>query len=197
MNNKIEIQLPKPLVGLFPVPVVLVTSVSDKGKQNIMTAGWVGVACSEPPMISLAVRPCRYSYKLIKTSGEFVINIPTVEILDEVDYCGKVSGKHVDKFLKTGLKPLPASKVQASLIEQCPVNLECEVKKCIPLGSHDLFIGRVLVTYIDNNILYNEKNNYNNIDFKKITTIVVNFFEYWSLKEKTGDVFKICAKNKY
>jgi len=197
INHKIEIQLPEPLVGLFPVPVVLVTTVDSHGKQNIMTAGWVGVACSEPPMISLAVRPSRYSYELIKSSGEFVINIPTGKILNEVDYCGKVSGRDIDKFQKTGLRPLLASKVHAPLIEQCPFNLECKVRSSLLLGSHELFISEVMVVHIDSKLKMDNNNKYNIIKYENTNLFVANLYEYWRLDHKIGNVYKVNERDKY
>jgi len=155
-----------------------------------MTAGWVGVACSEPPMISLAIRPSRFSYDLIKASGEFVINIPTANILKEVDYCGTYSGRHVDKFQRAGLTPLLASRVRPPLIEECPVNLECIVRESLRLGTHELFIGEVLVVSADPAIIVDRGKQQNALGFGDINPIVVNFLEYWNLGKKLGDAFQ-------
>lgn len=182
---KRNIQIPQPLVGLSPVPVVLVSCIDLKSNRpNIITIGWVGVVCSKPPMVSISVRPSRYSYKLIKDTKDFVINIPTVDLLKEVDYCGTVSGKSGNKFEATGLIPLIAKKTSSPLVKQCPVNLECSLQKNIHLGSHNIFIGEVVSVHVDSNILDNGR-----IDYERIKPLVVNGFEYWSLGEKTGDVF--------
>jgi len=167
---------------LFPCPVVLVTCVDHTGKPNIITLAWAGVACSDPPMLGLGIRPHRYSYGLIEESGEFVVNIPTKKILKETDFCGIVSGKDVDKFSETGLTPEPAEKVKPPLIRQCPVNIECVVKKKIPLGVHHLFLGEVVLVHVDQDIL-NEKGR---IDFTKVSPFVYNHDEYWSLYQKIG-----------
>jgi len=171
-----------PWTALFPCPVVLVTSVDSDGKPNIITLAWIGTVCSDPPMIGIGVRPHRYSYTLIEESGEFVVNIPTIKILREVDFCGNVSGRDIDKFTETGLTPESAEKVKPPLIKECPVNIECRVKMKIPLGVHHLFIGEVLRVHVDQNIL-NEKGR---IDFTKIEPFVYNQGEYWSLNQRIG-----------
>lgn len=171
-----------PWAALFPCPVVLVTCVDSKGKPNIITLAWVGTVCSNPPMLGLGIRPHRYSYGLIERSGEFVVNIPTKEILKETDFCGTVSGKDVDKFSQTGLTPEPAEKVKPPLIKECPVNIECVVKKKIPLGVHHLFLGEIVHVHVDQEIL-NEKGR---IDFNRASPFVYNQGEYWSLHRKIG-----------
>jgi len=171
-----------PSTALFPCPVVLVTCVDHTGKPNIITLAWAGVACSDPPMLGLGIRPHRYSYGLIEESGEFVVNIPTKKILKETDFCGMVSGKDVDKFSETGLTPEPAEKVKPPLIKECPVNIECVMKKKIPLGVHHLFLGEVVLVHVDQDIL-NEKGR---IDFTKVSPFVYNHDEYWSLYQKIG-----------
>ncbi|MEM2897110.1 MAG: flavin reductase family protein [Candidatus Bathyarchaeia archaeon] len=169
---------------MFPCPVVLVTCVNSEGKPNtnIITLAWVGVVCSDPPMLSLSIRPQRYSYELIEDSREFVVNIPSENILKEVDFCGMVSGREVDKFFETKLTPEPAEKVKPPLIRECPVNIECVVKKKIPLGVHHLFLGEVVRVHVDRDIL-DEKER---IDFTKVTPFVYNQGEYWGLHKKIG-----------
>jgi flavin reductase (DIM6/NTAB) family NADH-FMN oxidoreductase RutF len=133
-------------------------------------------------MLGLGIRPHRYSYGLIDGSGEFVVNIPTVEILREVDFCGTVSGKDVDKFSETGLSPEPAEKVRPPLIRECPVNIECVLREKIPLGVHHLFIGEIVRVHVDQEVL-NERGR---IDFAKVSPFVYNQGEYWSLNHKIG-----------
>ena len=101
-----------PCAALFPCPVVLVTCLGSDGKPNIITLAWAGIVCSEPPTLGLGIRLQRHSYKLIEHSGEYVVSIPTVDILKEADFCGIVSGKNVDKFGQTGLTSVPAEKVK-------------------------------------------------------------------------------------
>jgi flavin reductase (DIM6/NTAB) family NADH-FMN oxidoreductase RutF len=171
-----------PWTALFPCPVVLVTCVDLNGKPNIITLAWAGTVCSDPPMVGLGIRPHRHSYKLIEESGEFVVNIPTTKILRETDFCGVVSGKDVDKFSETGLTPEPAEKVKPPLIRECPVNIECILKNKIPLGTHHLFIGEIVRVHVDQDVL-DEKGR---IDFTRMSPLVYNQDEYWSLHKKIG-----------
>ncbi len=110
------------------------------------------------------------------------MNIPTKDILQESDFCGMVSGKDVDKFSETRLTPKPAKKVKPPLIWECPVNLECVVKKKIPLGAHHLFLGEIIRVHVDQDLL----NETGRIDFTKIAPFVYNQGEYWSLNQKIG-----------
>ncbi len=146
-------RLLKPSVGLRPVPVVLVTSVGADGRPNVVTLAWAGVVCSTPPMVSIAVRPERFSHGLIKATGQFVVNLPSSEQLWAVDYCGTRSGRHEDKFAAAGLTPVPASEVRPPLIAECPINVECVVRHELSLGSHDLFIGEVVAVHADESAL--------------------------------------------
>jgi len=171
-----------PWTALFPCPVVLVTCVDSKRKPNIITLAWVGTACSDPPILGLGIRPSRYSHELIEGSGEFVVNIPTRDILKETDFCGMVSGRDVDKFSQTGLTPEPAERVKPPLIKECPVNIECVVRKKIPLGVHHLILGEIVCVHVDQDIL-NEKGR---IDFNEAASFVYNQGEYWSLNRKIG-----------
>ncbi len=171
-----------PWAALFPCPVVLVTCVDSEGSPNIITLAWVGVVCSNPPMLGFGVQPRRYSYRLIERSGEFVVNIPTTDIVKETDFCGMVSGKDVNKFSQTGLTPEPAEIVKPPLIKECPVNIEGVVKTKIPLGVHHLFLGEVVQVHVEQEIL-NEKGR---IDFTSFSPFVYNQGEYWSLHRKIG-----------
>ena len=173
-----------PRTALFPCPVVLVTCVDAEGKPNIITLAWAGVACSNPPILGIGVRPGRYSYRLIEQSGEFAINIPTAKYVKETDFCGSSSGKTVDKFNETGLTPDPAERIRPPIIRECPVNIECVVKSRIQLGSHHLFLGEVVSVHVDDEIL-DEKGR---IDFDKAAPFVFNNGEYWSLKRKIGEI---------
>ncbi len=139
----------EPQTVLFPLPAVMVSCQRKDEKPNIITLGWVGVVCSEPPMVGIGIRKSQFSHVIIKESREFVINIPTQKLLKVTDFCGIKSGKNVDKFAETKLTPVKGSKINAPLIQECPVNLECMVKQVIELGSHDLFLGEIVATHID------------------------------------------------
>jgi len=181
-KNQMSKKLRKPSEALYPTPVVMVTCVDKEGKPNIITLAWVGIVCSGPPMIGIAIRPSRYSHKLISESEEFVVNIPTVDLAEETDYCGMVSGRDTDKFKGTGLHAEPSSKIESPLIEECPMNIECKVRQVISLGAHDLFIGEVMAVHVDETVL-DEKGR---IDYSLAKPFVFNQGEYWSLGEIIG-----------
>ena len=117
-------QLWRPGNMLYPVPAAMVSVAGEEGKSNIITIAWAGTICSDPPMVSISVRPERYSYELLKQRGEFVVNLTTRSLAWATDYCGVRSGRDVDKWKETGLTPLQASEVSAPLIGERPVNIE-------------------------------------------------------------------------
>ncbi|HJB68430.1 MAG TPA: flavin reductase family protein [Candidatus Fournierella excrementigallinarum] len=133
---------------LGPVPPVLV-SCGEGENANLITIAWAGTVCTQPPRVSISVRPARHSYGLIKESGEFVVNLPTAALARAVDWCGVKSGKDVDKFSAMGLHAAPASKVSCPLLAESPVNLECKVFQRLELGSHDLFLADVVAVDVD------------------------------------------------
>lgn len=137
---------------LGPVPPVLV-SCGSLEKPNVLTVAWAGTICTQPPRVSISVRPSRFSYDLIKSSGEFVINLPTQALAKAVDWCGVKSGRDVDKFEAMHLTAAPASQVGCPLVAESPVNLECRVFDVISLGSHDLFLADVVAVNADGSLL--------------------------------------------
>ena len=176
-----KIELPQ---GEFscPVPVVLVSCLDkDINKPNIITIAWCGVVCSNPPQLSISIRPSRYSHKLIKDSGNFAINIPTMEMIKKVDLCGVRSGKDTDKFELCGFTAMPSSKISSPIIEECPVNMECGLKEIVKLGSHDMFIGEVLALHADEEILKDGK-----IDLRMTKPFVYDQGKYWNLGVQIG-----------
>jgi flavin reductase (DIM6/NTAB) family NADH-FMN oxidoreductase RutF len=165
---------------LAPIPVVLLSCVGAEGSPNIMTVAWVSVAATTPAMVSVAIRSERHSYGLIRETGEFVLNVPSVSLVRAVDFCGAVSGQTVDKFSETKLTPVPGVKVRPPLIRECPLNLECVVRQSIPLGSHDLFLAEVVAVHADADIVEDGI-----IVLGRIAPLVYDPFggDYWSLKE--------------
>jgi len=123
--NQIK-ELHDPTVAWFPAPVVLVSCTNGE-KANIITIAWTGVVCSQPPLISVSIRPSRFSYKLISNSGEFVVNIPTSTQLEETKLCGSKTGKDTNKWAACGFTPVKATKISVPLIKECPINIECIV----------------------------------------------------------------------
>lgn len=158
------IKIPQALV---PVPVVLVSCKGREGGPNIITLAWVGVVNGDPPIVSISIRPSRHSFELIRDTKEFVINIPSESQVRIVDYCGVASGKHENKFEQARLTPVPATKVKAPLIEECAVNMECEVKQVISLGSHHVFLGEVVAIHADQEAMTEA----NRIDISKVQPI--------------------------
>ncbi len=142
-------ELWKPGNMLYPLPVVMVSMADKNGKTNIITIAWAGTVCTNPPMVSISVRPERYSYPILKETGEFVINLTTKELAFATDYCGVKSGRDVDKFKEMKLTPLKAKEVKAPLIQESPVNLECRVREILPLGSHHMFLADVAAVHAD------------------------------------------------
>lgn len=131
-----------------PLPPVLV-SCGTPEHPNVLTIAWTGIVNTMPPITYISVRPERYSYDLIKNSGEFVINLPTEELVPAIDFCGVKSGRDLDKIAACGLHTEPGETVQAPLILESPVHLECKVRQVLPLGSHDMFLADITAVRVD------------------------------------------------
>ena len=172
----------KPGNMLYPLPVVMVSVRDGEGKDNIITVDWAGTVCTNPPMVSISVRPERYSYHMLKESGEFVINLTTEELCRAADYCGVKSGRDVDKFRELGLKKEEASVVGAPMIGQSPVNIECRVTKVEELGSHHMFLARVEAVHADEAWM-DEKGRF---DLNKALPVAYSHGEYYGLGRKLG-----------
>lgn len=172
----------KPGNMLYPLPVVMVSLADTNGKYNIITIGWVGTVCTNPPMVSISVRPERYSYPILKETGEFVINLTTKDLVYATDYCGVKSGRDVDKFKEMHLTPIAASQVKAPLIAESPVSIECRVNRVIPLGSHDMFLADVLAVHADEKYM-DEQHKFH---LEKADPIVYSHGSYVSCGEQLG-----------
>ncbi len=171
----------EPGTHLYPIPAVMVTC-GPHDKPNIITLAWVGTVCSDPPMVGISIRPSRYSNGLVKQYGEFAVNLPTAELARVVDYCGVVSGRKVDKFAVTGLTPAPGKEIRTVVIAECPVNIECKVVHMLSLGTHDLFLGKVVAIQMDEGIL----NEQGEVDLAKASPLVYGGHRYWSLGQYLG-----------
>lgn len=147
-----EKQVWKPGTLLAPVPPVLV-SCGTLEKPNVLTIGWTGIINTIPAMTYISVRPERFSHDLIRASGEFAVNLPTKSLVRAVDFCGVRSGKTVDKFAHCGLTALPAAQISAPIIGESPVSLECRVEQVLSLGSHDMFIAKILCIDVDESVV--------------------------------------------
>ncbi len=172
----------KPGNMLYPLPVVMVSVRDKKGEDNIITVAWAGTVCTNPPMVSISVRPERYSYRMLRESGEFVINLTTEELCRATDYCGVRSGRDVDKFRELGLTREEASAVNAPMIQESPVNIECRVKEVQELGSHHLFLAEVAAVHADE--AWMDENG--RFDLALSRPIVYSHGEYYGLGRKLG-----------
>lgn len=167
---------------LYPLPVVMISVRDQAGNDNIITVAWAGTVCTNPPMVSISVRPERYSYHMLEESGEFVINLTTEKLCFATDYCGVRSGRDVDKFQEMKLRKEEASRVNAAMIAESPVNIECRVKKIEKLGSHHMFLAEVLAVHADEAYM-DERGKF---DLNRAEPIVYSHGEYFSLGKRLG-----------
>ena len=139
---------------LYPVPAVMVSCADAEGSSDIITIAWTGTVCSDPPMLYVSVRPERHSYKIIRSSGEFVVNLTTSRLQRACDWCGVRSGRDYDKWAECGLTPAPAASLGlAPIIEESPVNIECAVTRVEELGSHHMFLAEVRAVQVDERLV--------------------------------------------
>lgn len=166
---------------IYPVPAVMV-SCADGDINNIITVAWTGTICTDPAMTYISIRKSRYSYDIIKKSGEFCINLTNEDLAFATDYCGVKSGRDQDKFKKMKLTPQKASKINAPMIKESPVSIECRVTEIKELGSHDMFIAEVLAINVDPKYI-DEKGKF---DMQKCKLITYSHGEYFKLGDKLG-----------
>ena len=168
---------------LYPLPVVMVSVADAEGNDNIITVAWAGTVCTNPPMLSISVRPERFSYHMLEETGEFVVNLTTEELAKATDYCGVRSGRDVDKFKEMNLTRGEATEVKAPLIEESPVNIECRVVKKEELGSHHMFIAEVVAVHVDEKYM----DETNKFSLEKSDPIVYVHGEYYGLGNLLGN----------
>ncbi|MBO7497790.1 MAG: flavin reductase family protein [Bacteroidaceae bacterium] len=184
----------KPGTMIYPLPAVMVTVGATPEEYNIITVAWVGTLCSNPPMCYISVRPERHSSELLKRNMEFVINLTTAELAKATDWCGVRSGRDYNKFAEMHLTPGKAEIVQAPIIEEAPLSIECRVKDIIPLGSHDMYVADVV------NVLADERYYNHETDKFELATsdpLVYVHGGYYHLGEKIGKFgWSVEKKNK-
>ena len=171
----------KPGTFLYPIPAVMV-SCGTMEKSNIITVAWTGILNTDPAMVYISVRPTRYSYKLIKEQGEFVINLTTNELVKATDWCGVKTGEKFDKFKEMNLTAIKSQKVNAPSIAESPVNIECKVKKIEHLGTHDMFIAEVVAVTVDDKYM-NENGRF---ELNSSGLVTYSHGEYFELGKKLG-----------
>ena len=176
-------QLWKPGNMLYPLPAVMVSVGNKQGETNIITVAWTGTICTNPAMVYISVRPERYSYQMLKESGEFVINLTTEKLVKATDYCGVKSGRDVDKWKEMNLHQVKAETLEYSpLILESPVNIECKVVEIKELGSHHMFLANVTAVHADESYL-NEQNKF---ELNNTGLLAYSHGEYLGLGKKLG-----------
>ena len=168
----------------LPATTVMVSCVGKSGSPNIITIAACGVASSSPPLISLAIGVNQYSLRLIKETGDFVVNVPSSEQAYITDWCGSVSGRYVNKFVEGKLTPGRSVKVKSPYIVECPVNYECTLWKSVDCGSHELVLGEVQLIHIDRDKLDDSERG---LDPAKFNPLVSFQQEYWSLNGRIAE----------
>jgi flavin reductase (DIM6/NTAB) family NADH-FMN oxidoreductase RutF len=152
MSEKINVEFSSALRLLHPMHTILVSCVGKTGKPNIITLAWAMPTSHDPALVAISTSTNRYSHALIEETGEFVINIPTVDIVKETLACGRTSGKNHDKFSETHLTPLPARKVKAPIIKECLAHLECKLHSQFKTGDHTVFVGEIIEAYANKGV---------------------------------------------
>ena len=175
---KVQVQPHRPV---YPTPAALITCADEDGKPNILTLGETfNISIARPVILGIAIRKSRYSHALISQTREYVVNLPTQAIREQVWFCGRTSGRDVDKFQETGLTPVTASVVKAPLIAECPVNIECRVTGIQVIGDHDLFLGKAVAQHVDDNLL----DDAGKIIVEKLDGFAFVLGEFWTLGQK-------------
>ena len=172
----------KPGNMLYPVPAVMVSCGVYGQETDIITIAWAGTVCSDPPMVSISVRPERHSYPLIKKTGEFVINLVSEKLTAAMDTCGVRSGKDCDKWELCHLTQTPGTVVQSPAIEEAPVQIECRVVKEEDLGSHHMFLARVEAVRAEEEYLDEE----GRLDLGKAKLVAYSHGTYHALGKELG-----------
>ena len=173
----------KPGNMLYPLPAVMVSCGTKSEDYNIITVSWTGTINTDPPMVSISIRKERHSFKIIKESGEFVINLTTEELVRAADWCGVKSGRDFNKFKEMKLTAISASKINTPLIAESPVNIECKVSQIIELGTHHMFLAEVVAVNVEERFLDKQTNKF---DLRQTNPIAYLHGSYYALGENLG-----------
>ena len=182
MSDNTVKEIWKPGNMLYPIPAVMVSCGREGEKPNIITVAWAGNVCSSPAMLSISVRKERYSYDILKETGEFVVNLTNRDLMRATDWCGVRSGRDYDKFKEMGLTPQKSQMISAPGILESPVNIECRTRQILELGSHDMFVAEVLCVTVDTKYMDDKKR----FDLRAADLIAYSHGEYFTLGEKIG-----------
>ncbi|MEA4984694.1 FMN reductase (NADH) RutF [bioreactor metagenome] len=182
MNEKSHVSW-KPGTLIYPLPAALVSCGKTPDEYNVLTISWLGTLCSSPPMCYVSVRRERKSYEIIKANGEFVINLTNEALAFAADWCGVRSGRDYNKFKEMNLTPVMAEKVNAPIIKEAPLCIECRIKEIITLGTHDMFISEVINIQADKQYIDPETQSF---DMAKAKLIAYSHGHYYKLGEEIG-----------
>ena len=176
-------QIWKPGNMVYPLPAVMVSTADTKGNDNIITVAWTGTVCTNPAMLYISVRPERYSYHLLRESGEFVVNLTTEKLAKATDWCGVRSGRDFDKWKEMHLTRGKAEKLTyAPIIQESPVNIECKVTEVQELGSHHMFLAKVEAVQVDESYM----NETGKFELNDTQLLAYSHGEYYTLGKKLG-----------
>lgn len=176
---------------LAPVPPALVTC-SDGERDNVLTVAWTGIVCTDPPKTYISVRPKRFSYDIVKKSGEFAINLTTADLVRAADWCGVYTGAKVDKFERCRLSKEPAQQIGCPILAESPLALECRVTDVIPLGTHDMFLADIVAVDVDEALL----DEHGKLHLERAGLVAYAHGDYFSLGKKLGNFGYSVAKKK-
>ncbi len=182
----------KPGTLIYPLPAVMVSCGDQPENYNIITIGWTGTLCSDPPMCYISVRPERHSYDIIRRTGEYVINLTTEALVRQTDWCGVRSGRDCNKFREMHLTPEAGQVVKAPLIAESPLNIECRVIEVRPLGSHDMFVSEVVAVNADERFIDKGSGAF---QLNHAQPLAYSHGKYYGLGEKLGS-FGFSVKKK-
>ena len=172
----------KPGTMIYPLPAVLVSCGATPDEYNVLTVSWTGTICSNPPMCYVSIRPERYSYDIIKRTGAFVINLTNRDLEYATDFCGVKSGRECNKFEMAKLTPQKSEFVDAPIVLEAPVSIECRVVDVKPLGSHDMFIAEVVNVVVDDS--YMQENG--QLDMAAMNLLAYNHGQYFDVSNPRG-----------
>lgn len=176
-------QIWKPGNMVYPLPAVMVSTADREGNDNIITVAWTGTVCTNPAMLYISVRPERYSYHMLRESGEFVVNLTTEKLAKATDWCGVRSGRDFDKWKEMHLTRGKAEKLTyAPIIQESPVNIECKVTEVQELGSHHMFLAKVGAVQVDESYM----NETGKFELNDTQLLAYSHGEYYTLGKKLG-----------
>ena len=168
---------------LYPLPAVMVSCANEAGERDIVTVAWAGTVCTNPPMLSISLRPERHSYHIIRESGEFVVNLVTSRLQRACDWCGVRSGRDYDKWEECRLTAAPASALElAPAVAESPVSIECRVRDVLELGSHHLFLADVVAVQVEESLL----DAHGRLDLARANLTAYSHGEYFELGRRLG-----------